>query len=94
MSGMIDVTDPTPTTAAVQVFSEDHTGDVVGGVITLDYPYAPGTVRLYIQGVRLRPGADNDYLETQPTLGQVTLLDMWSEVGPSDVILVDYNRVV
>lgn len=92
MSGMIDLTPTTPTTAAIQVFGEDHSGTVSGGKITTSYAYVPGTVRLYIQGVRLRSGSNNDYLESQPALGEITLLGQWASVGPSDAILVDYNR--
>jgi len=93
MSGMLDLTPTVPTTSAIMVFSEDHSGTVSGGKFNTQYAYAPGTVRLYIQGIRLRPGIDNDYIESQPALGEITLLGQWAEIGPSDAVLVDYNRV-
>lgn len=93
MSGSVKVTGgSTPSAAPVHVYGEDFTGRAVLGVLTTASPYLSGTVRAFINGVRLRAGSDNDYTETSPGAGTITLLGLWSTTGPTDVILIDYDK--
>jgi len=93
MSGSFPLT-PTSTGGGsyARTYGEDHTGIVVASVIQLVNTYVAGTTCIFFNGVRLRLGISNDYIESSPATGRITLLGVYSAPGPTDIIIVDYDR--
>jgi hypothetical protein len=75
-----------------RTYGYDASTLVVGGVLTLPTAYVGGTLDVFFNGIRLRPGLSNDYVETSPAMGTITLLGVWASPSAVDVILVDYDR--
>lgn len=74
----------------VEVIGEVPAGDVNGEntIFATQYQYRQGTPRVYLNGVRLRAGSDNDY-----TLGEGrTNVILKTPPSSGDVVLVDYIR--
>jgi hypothetical protein len=65
----------------------DTTEDAETGSYHTKYPYVPGTLAVYFQGVRLRAGVD--YIETDPATGAFRVLD---ERDLSGGLYVTYRR--
>lgn len=75
-----------------RIYGEDHTGNS-GASIALAFAYVPLRTSVFFNGVRLRSGSGNDFEETSPSGGTITLLGIWAAPGPTDVVLVDYDKV-
>lgn len=74
-------------------FVSDYDSDISGlrnssnKVYTLTNPYRSGTTKVYVNGVRYSPGADNDY--TESAANQITFTNA---PDSGDLILVDYIK--
>lgn len=60
-----------------------------GATFTCTAPYAPGTLRVYKNGLLMNPGAGNDYTESDPAAGEFTFEAGSIPVAPG-VVLVTY----
>ncbi len=54
---------------------------------TVQYNYVAGSLAVYLNGQRLRPGADNDYVEVSNNLFRMNDAPL-----TGDVLLVDYRK--
>lgn len=56
-------------------------------IFTTDFNFIAGSTHLYLNGLRLKPGAENDYTETG--LNQITLSN---PPQSGDLLLIDYRK--
>lgn len=72
----------------VERIGVDLAGAKNGSNVTYTAPEAfdPGTFRLYVNGVRLRPGASDDFTIATPT----SIMLSWALL-PGDQIIADYR---
>lgn len=74
---------------------EDVTGVVNDSNVSFftSYPYVEGSLRVFINGILVRPYDDDGFYETNPLTGELTLKEAPSAIPIPDIISVRYMEL-